>query len=131
MSYSGECFCGAVKLETSGEPEGMGYCHCQSCRSWSGGPVNAFTLWQPQHVKVTKGAEQLGHEWRIHRATRNVEHVRNCQRRRPHEFAPVGHCCRGIAGGDRRMATCCIARERERRRVRWRNHCRHARSIGQ
>ena len=35
----------------------MGYCHCASCRPWSAGPVNAFTLWKPQNVKVTKGAE--------------------------------------------------------------------------
>ncbi len=59
MAYSGECFCGAVKIEAAGEPEGMGYCHCRSCRSWSGGPVNAFTLWQPSAVKVTAGAEHL------------------------------------------------------------------------
>ena len=26
----------------------MGYCHCRSCRSWSGGPVNAFSLWKPE-----------------------------------------------------------------------------------
>jgi hypothetical protein len=59
MSYTGSCFCGAVELEVSGEPEGMGYCHCSSCRSWSGGPVNAFTLWKPETVKVTKGADQV------------------------------------------------------------------------
>lgn len=59
-AYAGECFCGAVKLEVSGEPEGMGYCHCRSCRSWSGGPVNAFTLWKPGAVRVTAGAEHLG-----------------------------------------------------------------------
>lgn len=59
MTYSGECFCGAVKLQTEGEPEGMGYCHCASCRSWSGGPVNAFTLWQPDMVTVTEGKEHL------------------------------------------------------------------------
>jgi hypothetical protein len=59
MAYSGSCFCGAVKLEVSGEPEGMGYCHCSSCRSWSGGPVNAFTLWKPETVKVTQGAEHV------------------------------------------------------------------------
>ncbi|HXV00180.1 MAG TPA: hypothetical protein VG166_06760 [Caulobacteraceae bacterium] len=41
MAYKGECFCGAVKLEADGEPEAMGYCRC---RSWSGGPVNAFSL---------------------------------------------------------------------------------------
>lgn len=59
-SYSGECFCGAVKLEASGAPEGMGYCHCGSCRSWSAGPVNAFTLWKPGAVRVTQGAELIG-----------------------------------------------------------------------
>jgi len=37
----------------------MGYCHCESCRSWSAGPVNAFTLWAPDAVKITKGADKL------------------------------------------------------------------------
>ena len=60
MTYKGECFCGAIQLEVSGEPEAMGYCHCRSCRSWSGGPVNAFSLWKPDAVHVTKGAEYLG-----------------------------------------------------------------------
>ena len=59
-THKGECFCGAVKIEVSGEPAGMGYCHCSSCRTWSGGPVNAFTLWQPSAVKVTAGAEHVG-----------------------------------------------------------------------
>jgi hypothetical protein len=58
-SHKGECFCGAVKLEVSGEPEAMGYCHCRSCRSWSGGPINAFSLWKPGNVKVTAGAENI------------------------------------------------------------------------
>ena len=55
VMYVGSCFCGAVTLEVSGEPEAMGYCHCRSCRSWSGGPVNAFSLWKPDAVKVTAG----------------------------------------------------------------------------
>jgi hypothetical protein len=38
----------------------MGYCHCSSCRSWSAAPVNAFTLWKPDDVRITKGAEFLG-----------------------------------------------------------------------
>lgn len=57
--HRGACFCGAVEIEVSGEPLAMGYCHCSSCRSWSGGPVNAFTLWKPENFRVTKGAEQL------------------------------------------------------------------------
>ena len=58
-AYKGECFCGTVKIEVSGEPQGMGYCHCRSCRSWSGGPVNAFSLWKPDAVRVTAGADSL------------------------------------------------------------------------
>jgi len=57
--HTGACFCGAVQIEVSGTPAGMGYCHCQSCRSWSGGPVNAFSLWAPDAVRVTAGKEHL------------------------------------------------------------------------
>ncbi len=57
--HKGQCFCGAVEIEVTGEPEAMGYCHCRSCRSWSGGPVNAFSLWNPASVKVTKGKWSL------------------------------------------------------------------------
>jgi hypothetical protein len=59
MNHVGSCFCGAVELTVTGTPEAMGYCHCRSCRSWSGGPVNAFSLWKPEAVSVTKGAEHL------------------------------------------------------------------------
>jgi hypothetical protein len=55
MRYIGSCFCGMVELEVTGAPVAMGYCHCRSCRSWSGGPVNAFSLWQPEAVRITAG----------------------------------------------------------------------------
>ena len=57
--HTGSCFCGAVAVEVRGEPAAMGYCHCESCRQWSAGPVNAFTLWSPDAVKVTKGENKL------------------------------------------------------------------------
>jgi hypothetical protein len=60
MTHHGQCFCGAVEIEVSGAPEAMGYCHCASCRSWSAAPVNAFTLWKPESVTVTKGADRIG-----------------------------------------------------------------------
>ena len=59
MTHKGSCFCGAVQIEVEGDPEAMGYCHCRSCRSWSGGPVNAFSLWRPEKVKVTAGKDHL------------------------------------------------------------------------
>ena len=59
-TYTGQCFCGAVTIEVTGDPVGAGYCHCKNCRSWSAGPVNAFTLWKPEQVRVTQGEDQIG-----------------------------------------------------------------------
>ena len=58
-THQASCFCGEVHFEVSGEPTGMGYCHCASCRTWSAGPVNAFTLWKPDSVRVTSGADHV------------------------------------------------------------------------
>ena len=58
--YAGRCFCGAVELTVTGEPLTMGYCHCADCRAWFASPVNAFTIWPPEAVRVTKGAENVG-----------------------------------------------------------------------
>lgn len=60
QSYVGSCFCGTVRFTVSGEPAAMGYCHCEDCRHWSAGPVNAFTLWRPDALKVTQGADNIG-----------------------------------------------------------------------
>lgn len=58
-SHEGSCFCGAVRVAVRGEPLAMGYCHCQSCRTWSASPVNGFTLWKPEAVTFTQGADQV------------------------------------------------------------------------
>jgi hypothetical protein len=60
MNHESSCFCGEVRFTVTGTPEAQGYCHCASCRTWSAGPVNAFTLWKPQALKVTKGAASIG-----------------------------------------------------------------------
>jgi len=57
--YQGTCFCGAVHIEVTGETAGVGYCHCADCRSWAAAPVNAFSLWKPEQVKVTRGSDQI------------------------------------------------------------------------
>jgi len=59
-TYQGTCFCGTVEIAVTGEAVGAGYCHCSSCRHWSAGPVNAFSLWKPDAVRVTRGAEHIG-----------------------------------------------------------------------
>jgi hypothetical protein len=58
--HKGGCFCGTVQFTVEGEPAAMGYCHCESCRKWSAGPVNAFSLWKPEAVRVTSGGDKIG-----------------------------------------------------------------------
>lgn len=58
-TYRGSCFCGTVEFRVTGEPVAMGFCHCDSCRRWSAGPINGFTLWRPNAVTVVKGADQI------------------------------------------------------------------------
>ena len=58
-TYNGSCFCGSVDIAVSGKPVVMGYCHCESCRHWSASPVNAFTLWPNDAVRVTRGEQFL------------------------------------------------------------------------
>ena len=60
QTYTGNCFCGAVELTVTGEPVAAGFCHCSSCRSWSASPVNAFSLWKPEAVKITRGENNIG-----------------------------------------------------------------------
>jgi len=59
-ALTGRCFCGEVQFEVTGQPAAMGYCHCESCRTWSAGPVNAFSLWNPENLRITKGAQSIG-----------------------------------------------------------------------
>ncbi len=59
-TYTGTCFCGAIGIEATGEPLEMGYCHCGSCRAYSGGPYGAYMLWPAGNVRVTRGEAFLG-----------------------------------------------------------------------
>jgi len=74
--YAGACFCGGVQLEVTGTPVAMGYCHCDSCRRWSAAPVNGFTLWKPEAVRITRGADKLGTYNKTDRSYRKW--CRNC-----------------------------------------------------
>ncbi len=57
--HKGQCFCGAVQIQVSGEPDVMSYCHCESCRSWSGSPVQTSNLWKAELVEVVAGKEHI------------------------------------------------------------------------
>lgn len=74
--YQGSCFCGAIRFIAQGKPEAMGYCHCESCRHWSAGPVNAFSLWKPDKVRITQGTNRIESYNKTAASTR--QWCRNC-----------------------------------------------------
>ena len=57
--WSGGCMCGAVRYEATGEPVGLAYCHCESCRRHSGAPVSALAGFKIDDIKFTKGERSL------------------------------------------------------------------------
>ncbi|MEH2568346.1 N-acetyltransferase [Bradyrhizobium sp. AZCC 2289] len=59
-TYKAGCFCGAVEVEVTGTPVFAGYCHCGDCQAWSAAPINAFSLWKSDHVRITKGEGEIG-----------------------------------------------------------------------
>ena len=127
-TYKGSCFCGAVQFTVRGEPAAAGYCHCESCRHWSAGPVNAFTLWKPEALRVTRGADQIGtyhktprsyRKWckslrrtPVHRASCMATHRRVCsghpgfsvQRRCPRQLSGNETAHQGRPAEDERPA---------------------------
>ena len=45
MERTGHCLCGAVQYTATLPEEGLGACHCEMCRRWTGGPyVSVRTL---------------------------------------------------------------------------------------
>ncbi len=59
VQYRAKCFCGAVSAVAKGAPVLQAYCHCTSCRRWSGQPVTACVLWPQDCVEFTSGADKL------------------------------------------------------------------------
>lgn len=55
---TGRCLCGAVELRLSGEPLSVTYCHCQSCRRATGGPVSVFVGYETAQIAWPKQKPQ-------------------------------------------------------------------------
>lgn len=75
-THQGGCFCGAVRIEVTGEPIQQGFCHCGDCRSWSGSPVSCYGLWPAEQVRVVEGEDGLGSYSRTGQAVRR--HCTTC-----------------------------------------------------
>ncbi|MBV2360375.1 GFA family protein [Thalassococcus sp. CAU 1522] len=59
MDHRAECYCGEVALVVEGDPVLQCFCHCRSCRRWSGQPVTACLLWPEDRVRFVRGRERM------------------------------------------------------------------------
>lgn len=55
MIESGQCYCGAVRYEVSGEAFNQTLCHCADCRRASGAPCVAWFTVQVARFRITLG----------------------------------------------------------------------------
>lgn len=55
MDYYGQCLCGAIRYQLSGEPRGIALCHCSDCRRSAGAPMVAWAMFLESALTVTKG----------------------------------------------------------------------------
>ena len=53
--FEGGCMCGSVRYEAIGDPVGVIYCHCESCRRHTGAPVSTLAGFKRDDVRFTKG----------------------------------------------------------------------------
>lgn len=51
---TGGCLCGDVRIEASGRPYRVGFCHCLDCRKHGGSVFNAFAIY-PQDAVTIEG----------------------------------------------------------------------------
>ena len=57
MTAKGQCHCGAIRYEVSGQPVYHAMCHCGDCRRASGAPAVSWTLFPRDQVRITGEAK--------------------------------------------------------------------------
>jgi hypothetical protein len=53
--FKGGCLCDAVRFITTGQPKGIYWCHCQSCRKHTGAPASVCVAFERIANTVIKG----------------------------------------------------------------------------
>jgi hypothetical protein len=57
--YRASCHCGAVRYEVSADPLDAKICHCRTCQSLHGAPMQWAAIFHKRHVRLTRGIEHL------------------------------------------------------------------------
>jgi hypothetical protein len=91
--YRASCHCGMVRYEVGADPVDAKICHCATCQTLHGAPMQWAAIFQKCHVRMTRGAEHL----RFYSHTlRRAERVPPCK-------VSCARCGTPIADEGRRM----------------------------
>ena len=55
MAHSGQCLCGAIRYQLSGNPQLVALCHCRDCQRSAGAPVVAWAMFPETALTLTQG----------------------------------------------------------------------------
>lgn len=58
MTFSGGCYCGAVRYEAEGPARLAGHCFCRTCQHISGGAGNTFIVVDAASFRYSSGTPQ-------------------------------------------------------------------------
>jgi len=54
-THLGQCLCGAIQYQLSGEPRFVALCHCRDCRRSAGAPMVSWAMFPEEALTLTRG----------------------------------------------------------------------------
>jgi hypothetical protein len=67
MPAKGQCHCGAIRYEVSGDPVYHALCHCGDCRRATGAPTVSWALFPREQVKIDGAPKDYASSENAHR----------------------------------------------------------------
>jgi hypothetical protein len=55
MTLTGQCLCGAIRYQLTGEPRHVAVCHCRDCRRSAGAPMVSWAMFPESALALLQG----------------------------------------------------------------------------
>lgn len=55
----GQCHCGAIRYQVSGDPLHHALCHCSDCRRHAGAPMVGWAMFKSDRVTISRGSPKI------------------------------------------------------------------------
>lgn len=55
MTLNGQCLCGAIRYQLTGEPRHVAVCHCRDCRRSAGAPMVSWAMFPESALTLLQG----------------------------------------------------------------------------